>query len=160
MIPPPVYPILERPERVLTALQLAYAARDSIGYRKLFDYFYQGKSTDLTDNSIETFANADEVKHIQALARVSTITSVTLNLGPESSWDRQSSDDLSNPDWAVIQISGSSFFIEVNDTQQTTWQVSGAGETFTFRFKPSTPETSSPTDTLWNIVGWEETRSQ
>lgn len=154
--PPIVYPILDQPSRVLLALETAYSKRDSVGYVNLFDrYDYLGQSYDPNNDSTATFRWADEQKHIQKLASVSTIIGdVYFDLGSETSWTRLSSDDLSHPEWAVIQISGAVFTIRIDDGGNT-YEVHGSNEFFTFTFKP-TPNLTSPSDTLWNIIRWKE----
>ena len=116
--PPPAipYPTLNSPQNVLEALVRAYSSRDSVEYRKLFDSAYQGMSEDLRDATSVSFLIGDEVAHIQTLRNTRTITSIDLSLGTESSWARLPSDDLGHPEWAVIQISGSQFHLEINDT--------------------------------------------
>jgi hypothetical protein len=155
--PPIVYPILEKPSRVLLALETAYAKRDSVGYVNLFDrYEYTGESYDPSNDSTKIFRWVDEQKHIQRLAEVATITGdIYFDLGSETSWTRLSSDDLAHPEWAVIQISGSVFTIRIDDGPDT-YVVHGPSEFFTFTFKPTTPAPSSPSDTLWSIVRWKE----
>lgn len=153
---PPVYPVLSTPQNVLTALEIAYSHRDSTETKALYDSSYVGESQDMTDNSFESFSYADEVRHVAILARSTTITSVTCEFGPPASWTRFGSSDPSHPDWAVIQLSGSSFLIEVSDVAVSQFEVSGAGELFEFLFKPTAPESTSPTDTLWKIVHWSE----
>lgn len=154
--PPIVYPILDRPSRVLLALEIAYSKRDSVGYVNLFDrYDYTGESYDPNKDSTATFRWVDEQKHIQKLAEVTSIIGdIYFDLGSETSWTRLPSDDLSHPEWAVIQISGSVFTIRIDDGGNT-WEVHGDKEFFTFRFKP-TPSASSPSDTLWSIIQWRE----
>lgn len=153
--PPIVYPTLDQPSRVLLALEIAYAERDSVNYLNLFDYDYLGTST--SPETTVTFRNSDERDHIQALARVTTIIGkVYFDLGPETSWTRLPSDDLGHPEWANIQISGANFTIRIDDGP-TTYEVHGNDELFTFTFKPTL--TSTPGDTLWNIIRWQETKS-
>ncbi len=152
----PTYPVLSTPQNVLSALETAYSRRDSTEYRALYHYDYVGRSDDLLYGTTDTFHYVDEVSHIQALARATTIVSVDISFGAASSWARLPSDDLSHPEWAVIQISGSQLSLTVDDVLMGTLTVSGAQELMKFTFQPSTPESSSPTDTLWKIVRWDE----
>jgi hypothetical protein len=160
--PPPVYDVQSSPDRVLHDLTLAYQNRDSLEIKELYDSTYVGTSPDLGDppgTQLSQFSFVDEVEHVAALARSTTISSLLFSLGSETSWTRLSSDNPSHPDWAVIQISGSNLDIEITDNSTgTTYIAKGALEFFTFRFAPSTPKPSSPTDTLWKIIEWQETR--
>jgi hypothetical protein len=155
--PPPEYRTPAYPSYALHNLIEAYAARDSVEYRKALDFEYQGSSTDELGTQV-FLNNIQEVQHIQAFARATTIVDVLFNLGLESSWDRLGSDDVNHPEWAVIQISGSQFDLQVDDTVLGTLKVNDPKETHTFKFFP-TPAPSSPTDTLWTLVRWDETRS-
>ncbi len=92
-----------------------------------------------------------------ALARNPNISSAYLNLGSVTSWNRLGSDDPSHPDWAVIQISGSQIDVEVTEGN-TLYLAKGGTEFFEFKFQPTTPAPSSPSDTLWKIIRWRETK--
>jgi hypothetical protein len=152
--PPPPKVELDFPENTLKDLEYAYATRDSLEIKGIYDSTYVGTSTDLRDppeSQILTFSYVDEVEHVAALARSSTITSVELDFGTVT---RLPSDDLSHPEWAVIQIPGSNVRLNIYDTpDQTT--LYATGEIFRFKFMPITPA-NTPTDTLWRIVRWEE----
>jgi hypothetical protein len=152
----PIYPSLDRPQRVLLALELAYESRDSAMYRALYDSSYVGASTDLNDaGTTVDFTYGDEVAHIRALASTPGISNVLLDLGPEVAWDRLSSDDVSHPDWSIILISGSAYTIQVTEGSET---YEAKGETGTFQEFAFTPrlDSTSQTDTLWRIVRWRE----
>jgi hypothetical protein len=153
------YPALSSPQNVLDALQLAYLYEDSTKTKAVYDSSYVGTSTDMSGGIgfPLTFSYADEVDHVATIARNPLVTVQYCTFG--GAFTRQTSDDLSHPEWAVIQISGSNFQVDVLDqttSAPSTYQVKGSNMTFTFRFKPSTPESSSPTDTLWKIIEWEE----
>ncbi|HET9251011.1 MAG TPA: hypothetical protein VFP58_02705 [Candidatus Eisenbacteria bacterium] len=153
--PPIVYPILDRPERVLQALQLAYENRDSVKYKDLYDSTYTGTSFDVNGNETLPISYTDELRHIGAIARTPGIATL-FDMGPEQSWDVQPSDDPSHPEWRVIQISGSAYRVEVTDGP-TTHQAKGEPGTFQeFAFTP-TQDASSPTGAYWKIVRWIET---
>lgn len=155
----PTYPILSSPQNVLLALGIAYSYRDSVEYRKLYDYDYVGTSEDLLYGTNDTFRVADEIQHIQALAQANTVINVTFDMGSQSNWVRLQSDDLSHPEWALIQLSGSNYRVIVYDQVRGDLTASGSTETMTFTFKPLAPDSTSPTDTLWNIIRWEEVRA-
>ena len=155
--PPPAYAVASSPENVLANMIRAYASRDSVEYRMALDYpDYKGTSKDQTDGTQVQLFWIDELKHIQAFAKATTITSVHFDMGQPSSWDRLTSDDVAHPEWAVIQIAGSQFLLRVDDTIEGTLTVNSPNETHIFRFKPTTPAPSSSTDTLWTLTQWEE----
>lgn len=153
----PAYPTLNSPQNVLEALVMSYSIRDSVEYRKLIDFDYLGTSRDLGDGTNLIFDTNDEVRHIQALAKATTITDISLSMGPSSSWTRLPSDDLGHPEWAVIQISGSQLRLEINDTNpiRGILLVNNPANTYVFRFKPTPPDTTR-TDTLWTLIQWSE----
>jgi len=159
--PGSAYLVRSTPQNVLTDLEIAYSHRDSTETKALYDSSYVGTSQDLNDPPGTTplsFTYSDEIAHVAALARSTTISSISLDLGPSASWNRLESNDPSHPEWAVIQIAGSGFKVECTDGPNT-WQASGSYEFFEFMFKPATPESTSPTDTLWTIVKWQEVRA-
>jgi hypothetical protein len=155
--PPPAYPVLELPSRVLLALDIAYENRDSVKYKDLYDSTYTGRSTDLnaSDGGTIDLTYEDEVSHIRGLVLEPGISNVLFDLGAENTWDRLASDDPSHPEWAVIQITGSAYRIEVTKGEETLQAKGEAGTFLEFAFKP-TLDLSSPTDTLWKIVRWRE----
>jgi hypothetical protein len=134
---------------------MAYVARDSTEYKSLYDSSYVGTSTDLNDppgTQVSTFRFSDEVAHIAAFARSTTIVSVVLDFGPSSSWTRLASDDPSHPEWAMIQLGP--WRLEVYDgatayTTQATYPM-------IFAFNPTV---AAPGDTTWKIVRWTEVGS-
>lgn len=153
---PPVYPVLSDPQNVLAALEIAYAARDSTMYKQLHDSTYSGTSIDLQNpgNSINlTFS--DEARHIAALASVPGLIAY-LELGESTTWFRTASDDPSHPEWAVIQIVGSAYRVEIYDGADALGAVGEPGTFQEFAFSPR-EDSTSPTDTLWRIVRWRET---
>jgi hypothetical protein len=159
--PARLYPVLATPQDVLSALQLAYIFRDSLEYKALHDSAYAGTSQDAFDppgTPPLQFTFADEAAHIAKLARTNTITSARLDFGPPSGWNRLPSDDLAHPDWAIIQIPGSSFQVQIVD-RDNVFSAGGSTEFLEFKFQPTAPDTTSPTDTTWKIVRWQETRS-
>ena len=150
------YPILSFPSQVLEALELAYQRRDSVKVKDLYDSTYTGQSLDLTDpGSTIDVTFGDEVAHVAALARASGL-SAYLELGSDQTWDRLPSDDPSHPEWAVIQITGSGYSVEIYDGANSFGAHGEAGTFLEFAFEP-TLDTTSPTDTLWKIVRWKET---
>lgn len=159
---PPEYLTPFQPENALANLKSAYSARDTAGTKVVYDSSYVGTSDDLNDppGTIPSqFTYFDEVAHVASLRRNPAITSVSFELGPPTSWTRLESTDPSHPDWAVIQISGSNLDIQVTEGVDNTLRVQGLNEFFEFSFKPTAPAPGSPTDTLWKIVRWRETRA-
>ena len=157
---PPVYEIPFHPTIVLSNLEEAYSKRDSVGYKAIYDSSYIGTSRDLRDPPGTTpisLTYTDEVAHVAKLESKPEITSAYMNLGPKTSWTRLQSNDPSHPEWAVIQIAGSSLNIRVIEGSNE-YETSGTSEFFEFAFKPTAPASISPTDTLWTIVRWDETR--
>ena len=163
---PPEYSVPSTPAEVLSNLEHAYSQRDSAETKVLYDSSYVGTSRDLSDPPGTTpysFTYSDEVAHVAKLARTPSITSAYMNLGPPTSWTRLESNDLSHPDWAMIQIAGSSLTVRVTEaTPEGTdeYVANGSTEFFEFAFKPTTPAAISSSDTLWNIVRWRETRAE
>src|SRR5439155_6588993 len=144
------YPVLSTPQNVLSALEEAYSHRDSVEYKALYDPSYVGISRDQNDppgTAPITLTYADEVAHVAKLASWSTITSAYMSLGPSASWTRLASNDTSHPEWADIQIAGSSLNVRVTEGTDT-YEAGGSSLFFEFMFKPTTPAPSSPTDTL------------
>ena len=152
----PEYPPLTSPQNVLEALKLAYGARDSVEYKALYDPSYIGTSTDLNDppgEQISTFRYADEVAHVAALRRSPSINSVVFDPGPQTTWVRFPSDDLSHPEWALIQINTDNLHIEISDGPTTTYSVTNSNP-ISFSFNPTV---RAPGDTTWTIIRWNET---
>ena len=152
--PPPVG-IVEpiSPQNVLHNLLLSYQNRDSTEYKSIYDSSYTGTSTDLNDppgSQLLTFRYADEVAHIAALARSTSIISVVLDFGPSSSWTRLASEDPSHPEWAVIQVA----YVhgEINDVATTVYSFQSVNPMI-FAF---TPTVAAPGDTTWKIIRWTE----
>ena len=155
----PTYPKLSSPVNVLEALEQAYEARDSVEFKLLYnDSLYVGTTFDQRNpgNPVQlTFYKADEVRHVAALARNFSITNIDLIFPPVL--DRFT--DLSDPQgWATIQILPSSGLrLEISDAStQTTYSIPSDKETVEFKFIPNAPDSSSPTDTTWQIVRWSE----
>jgi len=141
------------PALTLQTLQTAYANRDSNLVKQIYDPNYSGTSRDLNDpplTQLLTFSYTDEVEHIATLARKSSVSSATLTFG---SLNRQSSDDLAHPEYALFQMPGNNIQFQIVDGPTTYTLVSDVGETITFRLKPISPA-STPTDTLWKIISW------
>jgi hypothetical protein len=150
----PEYPALDSPNHVLEALTKAYAARDTTEYKALYDSSYVGTSQDLNDppgSQTSTFRYVDEIAHMAALRRVSTISSVFFDLGNTQNLQRLPSSDVSYPEWAEIQINSGNFRIEIYDGP-TLYSVQSINP-ITFAF---VPKVSAPGDTTWKIVRWTE----
>ena len=152
----PEYDPPTSPLNVLSNLSKAYAARDTVEYKELYDPAYVGSSTDLNDppgTQVSTFRYADEVAHVAALRRAPSVNSVVFDAGPSTTWNRLSSDDPSHPDYAEIQIGSGNLHIEVNDIELgKTFTVSSTNP-ITFYFKPTV---RAPADTTWKIIRWVE----
>ncbi|HEY3155658.1 MAG TPA: hypothetical protein VGK76_03385 [Candidatus Eisenbacteria bacterium] len=151
-IEPPKYLVPESPEFVMLNLKEAYTKKDSTGYKACFDPNYFGTSQDVVlQTPIDTLTFAKEAEHIASLAR--SAATVELELKPAMVRSTDSGDPAG---WALIQnpiqslgvYDGGNSFI-VTPTQ----------EIIEFRFIPKTPDSSSPTDTTWKIVKWNEIRS-
>ena len=144
------YPPLDNPQHVLEAYQIAYQHPDSMKAHELYDADYLGTSEDPNNTATKvTFTRLDEIAHINALQRSTTITSIVLELGPTSTWTRLSSDDPSHPEWAQIQIP--SWRIDIFDA--TTEYIAQSANPITFSFAP----TAAGADTTWKIIRWHET---
>jgi hypothetical protein len=152
VIPPPEYPKLIDPVTVLDALKLAYQARDSVEIKLIYDDSYRGTSFDPKAPPPGTInlTKADEVSHVEALHRASTISSIVVTYPPVKTRYTDLSDP---PGWATIQLFTPALQIEINDGT-TTYNL--AGGYFEFKFIPTTPDSTSPTDTTWKIVRWGE----
>ena len=153
-LPGPKYLPSSTPFNVLDNLKVAYTTRDSTGYDSLFDVNYTGSSIDQTDASVLNFSRSDEARHINALARTRTISSIRLDLPPSMTRTRDAGDP---PGWASVQPYG--LVIEIDDGPMSMFLQTGTSETMEFRFAPTTPSPGSPTDTTWHIVRWTEIRS-
>lgn len=156
--PPPSYLQMSRPQNVLANLRTAYEARDSSGYRQLFELDYQGSTYDTDDqqtgNQPGTFTRIDEEKHIRSLAENANISSVTLDLGLPGQLIPTPTIGDTGELWALVTVYNPR--IGFNDGVTTVEVV--AEETFEFMFRPRrVPRDSSETDTLWHIVRWNET---
>lgn len=151
-------PAPDTPRNALSMYVAAYEARDTFQVMALYDSTYAGSSMDL--NSLDPpilFTYEDEAQHMRSLGETPGL-SVDLALGPQVSWLQTASDDPSHPEWAVIQISGSAFQLQITDGP-TTHEAGGQAGTFQeFTFNPRLDSTSQ-TDTLWRIVRWREVGS-
>ena len=150
----PQYPALDSPNHVLEALTKAYAARDTLEYKALYDSTYTGTSQDLNDppgSQVSTFKYADEIAHMAALQRVTTISSIFFDLGNTDKLQRLQSSDVSHPEYAEIQINSGNFRIEIYDGP-TLYSVQSINP-ITFVFIPTV---AAPGDTTWKIVQWVE----
>jgi hypothetical protein len=156
---PPFYEVRSSPQNVLKNLVKAYQSRDSVEYKELYDSTYVGKSTNPNAPAYEvlSFRYYDEGSHVAHMARDTSITSVVLDLGPATSWIRQDASDPSHPEWALIQLTN--YKVQINTSTVPYIAGGNPGDLMTFTFQPSTPATSSPTDTLWRVIRWEEISS-
>ena len=160
LFPEPPKIELASPEITLGMLQHAYETRDSVTTARVYDTAYTGTSTDLNDppaSQTLNFTRGDEISHVGALRKSTTITSVTCDLGPPASWVRLPSDDVSHPEWALIHVSGGFVRIEIDDGASIV-QAGGVSDQMSFYFTPK-PDSTSQTDTLWTVIKWNETRA-
>ena len=155
IIPPETYGIPSTPEKVLTNLKVTYEGRDSVLYKAVYDSSYTGTSTANpgAPNQVSLdFTYSDEIASLAAMARSTTITRVSLDLG--GNFVRGPSDDPGHPEYATIQTG--TYRIEVVDNIDDLRAFAGPGDFIQFTFKPTTPAPTSSTDTLWSIVHWTE----
>ncbi len=150
----PRYPVLSSPANVLAALAIAYSSRDSVEYKLLFHDNYQGSSLDQGNPlpQLLTYTKADEARHIAALAKSTTVSSVDLQLVPML-YRFTDMGDL--PGWATI--SNPVFRLSIFDGPET-YEIIPSEELMEFKFIPRTPDSTSPTDTTWKIIRWTEVR--
>src|SRR5678815_1007087 len=83
-VPRTGYLALTTPENTLTTMIRAYANRDTAQLALVYDDAYEGTSRDADDWSPETltFTKRDEIEHVAALARSSSVASVSVALNP------------------------------------------------------------------------------
>jgi len=145
------------PQDVLKYLANVYSIRDSVAIKSIYDSTYTGVSTDLLQplgSQHLNFTYADEVEHVAALARTHTITSVKLSFG---SMVRLQSDDITHPEWAHIEMSSlTDMTLDIEDGPNSVTVGPAASAAESFSLKPTTPDSTSPTDTTWKIVRWYE----
>ena len=146
---PLTYIVSSTPHAVLYNLQLAYTRRDTTEYKSLFDDNYVGTSFDPSVPGQYTFSKQDERLHILALARTTSITSIYLTFPPVLTRETDISDP---PGWTIMHMTGVQ--LEINDSP-TSLQLDQS-QSMEFKFSPTTPDSTSPTDTTWKIVRWTE----
>jgi hypothetical protein len=149
------YPKLINPYSVLDALVLAYVARDTTEIKLIYHDLYDGSSVDQTDPVplLVSFTKAQEVAHVSALRRSTSPGSISITQIPNRI---RFSDGADPVGWATIRDPFSS--IEVSDTTAT-HVVDLPHISMEFKFIPTTPAPSSPTDTTWKIIRWTEVRT-
>jgi hypothetical protein len=139
---------LINPFNVLDALKAAYHNKDSVEIKLIYDVNYAGTSFDPATLTPLTFTRQDEIRHVQALYRTTSITDVELGF-PGSKVRYTDSSDL--PGWATIDLQGMT--VNISDSPNSYDLVTS--DTWQFKFIP-TVNTASPTDTTWKIVRWTE----
>jgi hypothetical protein len=150
--PAPVYFTPSTPDTVLLNFVTAYQSRDSVFYKSIYDSSYTGTSTDNAGQFpvVSNFSYDSEIQILANMAKDTQISSIIMNLGTKT---RYPSDDVGHPEYALIQLRN----VQITINRSNTYYVQqDAGDIFQFRFKPTTPASSSSTDTLWNIVSWAE----
>jgi len=60
------------------------------------------------------------------------------------------------PGWATILVANPR--IEIDD-QPVSYSIDPSAETMQFKFVPTTPDSTSPTDTTWKIIRWFEAKN-
>ncbi len=147
----PGYPERNTLMNVLSSLKLSYEARDSVETKQLYDSSYVGTSQDLNDppGTLHTFRYDDEIHHVATLAQTATISSIVMDLGQPLTWTRLPSDDVSHPEWAMIQMN----YVRIEIYDGATLYTAQSTNPMTFSF---TPTVTAPGDTLWRIVRWNE----
>jgi len=150
--PAPPDPALTSPENTLIAMIHAYANRDTVELARVYDDGYKGTSIDQDDwaPAALTFTKADEMRHVASLAARTTITHISINLNPVI---RRYTDTADPAGWASLQNPLRT--VQIEDAG-TTYDVYLSYETLTYKFIPTTPDSTSPTDTTWKIVRWSE----
>ena len=131
------YPPLTTPQNALTAMIRAYAARDTVELALVYDDAYSGLSYDSNDFSEwYTFSKTDEIRHVAALARSSSVKRVSVGLNPVL----RRYTDLADPaGWASIQNPIRNVTIEDGPT---TYDVYLSYETTTYKLAPTTPDSA------------------
>lgn len=149
------YPKLSSPQNVLQAMAFAYVRRDTAEIKLVYDSLYVGSSTDQTGGSPTPimFTKSDEVRHVAGLARAITITGVSCTLYPALIRFRDLGDP---PGWATIDNPIGQIVI---DDAPSSYATPTSGLTMQFKFAPTTPDSTSPTDTTWTIIRWSEVRN-
>jgi hypothetical protein len=164
LIDPPIVVAPDRstPKNTLLRMNFAVEHRDSVITESVYADDYQGSSIDLTDPIAATlqFTRSDEVRAVGAMATSSSIIQISMDLYSPTGWF-QSHDAADPPGWVTIQIP--SFNIYINDLNGGEYLArapsNGVTQVFEYTLKPTTPDSSSPTDTTWTIVRWTESRA-
>ena len=151
---PPPYPALTSPENVLIAMARAYQNKDSTMTKLVYDVNYIGYSIDHTGpyTTGDTLYWNDESRHVSALARSATVTNVVCQLSPGLTRVTDLDDP---PGWATIE--NPIFKLEIDDGP-TSYVVPVGSEVMQFKFIPTIPDSTSPTDTTWKIIRWLEVK--
>lgn len=157
----PQPPVIEPPPGRTTPQQgveyyrLAWENRDSTRVDSVLAAGYQGTSTEIGPNPVTlSFVKSDEIRALHNMKDDVSITQVTLDFGPPSSWT-QTSDPGDPPGWALVIVHN--FQILINRYGGSDLAVSSSsGTTMEFKLEP----TASGTDTTWQIVRWKETYTQ
>lgn len=160
---PFVYPTRSTPENALLYMAAAFERRDSVRTDSVYADEYEGSSVDMTDPIplVFHFPESDEVRIVSKMSQSSSISFIRVDFGSTNTWLR-SHTVADPPEWVTLQIP--SFIIEVHDAIEGEFRTSapspGVTQVFEFTLKPTTPDSTSPTDTTWVIVRWVESRSQ
>jgi hypothetical protein len=139
------------PQNVLQNLVSAYVRRDSVATAAVYDSTYQGTSTmPSAPIPVLEFTRADEIHHISALQQNRNVVSLSVDLGPPSTWQRLPADASDPADWAVIPIQF--FRVEIRDAG-TGMVYMATNNLMEYAFRP---RVIAPGDTTWTVVRWIE----
>jgi hypothetical protein len=149
-VDPPVPSYSSRSEPVSTVLDyaLAWERRDSVQIDSLLAVDYEGTSTDIgLISETLSFTKANEVRAVGGLRLDATVTTVSVQLGPPSSWtfDTNPADPS---EWVTIGVPNPRIYVGSTSFSDVTV----AHSTCSFKLKPI----ASGPDTTWVIVRWTE----
>ncbi|MGE5175224.1 MAG: hypothetical protein ACM3JJ_02520 [Hyphomicrobiales bacterium] len=153
-LPSPL-PDRSTPQNALSLYAYAWVHRDSTILDSLIDATYVGTSIDLSDPTpfTRSFTKSDEIHDLGGLEKATDVTRVEVNLGPASSWVRTKYAG-DPPDWVALQVPAAT--IRVYTTVDT--YVASGMDVEEWKFAPHTPAPTSPTDTVWTMIRWSESK--
>ena len=156
--PRPKYEPLATPENVLIDLSRAYSSKDSNEVKLLYHNDYTGTTIDQS-NPLSIlhfdFTKADEVGHVAGLARNIAVFFVDLELSPLLATLKLRYHDAGDPP-GIETVQRPITRLAVYDDQNR-WEVPLDKDYIEFKFIAKTPDSSSLTDTTWQIYKFTET---